>query len=279
MGADSERERLLAAVGHIRADPAYRALQRTQVSVSADSETGESGSARTVFVSWAHSNMDWSSAEAKEWQAQLADLAATLVELGIDADIDLFHLDEAIDWTRFGPSGIQNSDMTVIVLSEAWAERWSGTNAPTVGAGAAAEADTLRGLFVRNQAEWQRRVVIVMLPGVADSLVPPDLERVSRLYVDLSDPDSIEAVVRLITGQPRFPKPKLGRVPVLAPDDDYRGKGGAASELRLRLMETRRRMRTLKAQKTDAATVELRELTLRESALQGFIDAILKNED
>ncbi|PZQ87832.1 MAG: hypothetical protein DI534_13735 [Leifsonia xyli] len=223
--------------------------------------------------------MDWSSAEAKEWQAQLADLAATLVELGIDADIDLFHLDEAIDWTRFGPSGIQNSDMTVIVLSEAWAERWSGTNAPTVGAGAAAEADTLRGLFVRNQAEWQRRVVIVMLPGVADSLVPPDLERVSRLYVDLSDPDSIEAVVRLITGQPRFPKPKLGRVPVLAPDDDYRGKGGAASELRLRLMETRRRMRTLKAQKTDAATVELRELTLRESALQGFIDAILKNED
>jgi hypothetical protein len=232
-----------------------------------------------VFVSWAHSNEEWSSDDAKEWQVQLADLAATLVELGIDADIDLFHLDEAVDWTRFGPSSIQRSDMTVVVMSEAWAQRWSGTNAPSVGAGAAAEADTLRGLFARDQAEWQRRVVIVMLPGVLDRVVPPDLERVTRLYVDLSDPDSIEAVVRLITGQPRFPKPKLGRVPVLEPDANYLGKGTTLRDLRRRLIETRRQMRVLKTPRTDATRDELRELTLRESALQGFIDAVLKEDD
>lgn len=278
MDAKPSHEHLVAAAISIGSSPAYRSLQRT-THVGVESPAEHSIAVRTVFISWAHSNTAWSSAEAKEWQAQVADLAATLVELGIDADIDLFHLDETIDWTRFGPSGIQKADVTAVVMSEAWAERWSGTNAPTVGAGAAAEADTLRGLFARNQAEWQRRVVIVMLPGVSDTAVPPDLERVSRLYVDLSDPDSIEAVVRLVTGQPRFPKPKLGRVPVLEPDSDYRGSGGAVSDLRLRLLETRRRLRTLKSRHTDAARDEMRELTLRESALQGFIDAVLKSED
>jgi hypothetical protein len=278
MDAESTRKHVIAAANGIRSAPAYRSLQRT-AHIGVESSAADAIAARTVFISWAHSNTEWSSDEAKEWQAQVADLAATLVELGIDADIDLFHFDEATDWTRFGPTGIQSADVTAVVMSAAWAERWSGTNAPSVGAGAAAEADTLRGLFARNQAEWQRRVVVIMLPGVPGTVVPPDLERVSRLYVDLSDPDSIEAVVRLITGQPRFPKPKLGRVPVLEPDADYRGSGGAVSELRLRLDETRRRLRALKSRHTDAAREETRELTMRESTLKGFIDAVLKSED
>jgi hypothetical protein len=278
MDAESTRKQVIAAVDGIRSAPAYRSLQRT-THVGVESSPKDGIAVRTVFISWAHSNTEWSGNEAKEWQAQVADVAATLVELGIDADIDLFHFDEATDWTRFGPAGIQKADMTAVIMSEAWAERWNGTNAPSVGAGAAAEADTLRGLFTRNQAEWQRRVVIIMLPGVLGAVVPPDLERVTRLYVDLSDPDSIEAVVRLMTGQPRFPKPNLGRVPVLEPDDDYRGSGGAVGELRLRLEETRRRLRSLKSRHTDWARQEARELSMRESALQGFIDAVLKSED
>jgi hypothetical protein len=262
----------------IAKEPAYQALQAPTVIPTVSASDG-GPRARTVFITWAHSDEAWSSSRAKAWQTQIADFAATLVELGIDTDIDLFHLDEPVDWTRFGPRGVQAAELTLVVMSQAWAERWSGTNTATVGAGAAAEADTLRGLFTKNQQEWQRRVVVVMFPDVSDIVVPPDLERITRLYVDLEDPDSVEAVIRLVTGQPRFPKPKLGKVPALGPDDTFRGHGGAARDLRLRLMETRRRMRQLKSTHSEAATNELRELAMRESALQGFIDAILKEED
>lgn len=276
MAAD-DRAFVVSAAHSIVDDPAYKALQRAP-SVPTLATVDGSPRARSVFITWAHSNVHWSTDQAKAWQTQTADFAATLIELGIDAEIDLFHLDEPVDWTRFGPKGVQDAELTVIIMSEAWAERWSGTNSPTVGAGAAAEADTLRGLFTKNQQEWQRRVVIVMFPEVADTVVPPDLERISRLYVNLEDPDTIEAVVRLITGQPRFPKPKLGKVPALEPDASFVGSGGQVRQLRLRLMETRREI-SKKNSKHSGNAIELRVLELRESALQGFIDALLKEED
>ena len=60
--------------------------------------------------------------------------------------------------------------VVIVVLSEAWKQRWQGTNAPTVGAGAVAEADTLQGIFGKNQAEFQRKTLLVLLPGVQGML-------------------------------------------------------------------------------------------------------------
>jgi len=278
MDADRERDFALGFVEKLRRTDAFSRLQR-RVDPQRAPEAKARGSAPTVFVSWAHSNDAWSSAEAKAWQAEVADFSATLVQLGVDADVDLFHLDEPMDWTRFGPRRIQESDMTVVVISEAWSQRWSGDNDPRVGAGAAAEADTLKGLFARNQAEWQRRLAIVLFPGTADAVVPPDLDRVARLYVDLSEPDSVEAVVRLITGQPRYPKPSLGSLPTFGPDERFAGQGAQIREMRVRLLETRRKMRELKSSRSETARNQLRELSMRESALEGFIDALLKEDD
>lgn len=229
----------------------------------------------TAFVSWAHSHSAWTAQKSKDWQSEVATFAATIrQQFGIDADVDLFHADEPTDWTRFGPQGILANDKTIIVMSEAWAERWSGTNSPTEGAGAAAEADTLRGLFQTDQAVWQRRIVIVTFPEVGPETVPPDLVRIARVAVDPADIDSYEGLVRLLTEQPAFPKPPLGSVPFLPP---FGGDTGLAIHaLRERLKETTDRLTEIHGDTSAAARLERRSLTSREATLRGVIDAALR---
>src|SRR5690606_22948188 len=90
-----------------------------------------------------------------------------------------------------------------------------GTNDPRAGAGAAAEADMLKGMFQRDQAEFQRRTQVVVLPGRTNSEIPPDLSRLVRHEVDPSDVDTVLPLIRSLTGQPRYPVPPLGTVPAL----------------------------------------------------------------
>ncbi len=175
----------------------------------------------TTFVSWAHSHPSWTSQQTSDWESQVAAFAFRLRRLGIPADLDLFHLDEPKDWTRYGPQQIQSAKFTLVVLSLAWAERWGGTNHPRQGAGAAAEADTLKGLFANDQELWQCKIILVMFPDVSPEIVPPDLQRVARVPVDPNDPSSFEPLIRMLTEQPRYPLPPVGEVPIFATAAGY----------------------------------------------------------
>jgi SEFIR domain len=232
----------------------------------------------TAFISWAHARSTWSKAETRNWESQVAAFAARLRHLGIRADVDLFHLDEPQDWTRYGPQQVQDAKFTLVVMSEPWAERWSGTNSPREGAGAAAEADTLKGLFARDQDAWQRRVVVVMFPEVSSEVVPPDLQRVARVPVDPSDPDSFDGVIRMLTGQPRYPKPPVGEIPVLGAAADY-DHPFALTSLRDRLDSIEKRRKQLQNRTSPKAETERAALELSESATRGFIDAELTIDD
>jgi hypothetical protein len=235
--------------------------------------------APTAFVSWAHSHPTWTPEQTSDWESQVAAFAAMLRRrFGIRADVDLFHLDETVDWTRYGPQQIQEAKFTLVVMSKAWAERWAGTNSPCVGAGAAAEADTLRGLFSQHQENWQRRVVVVMFPDVDTSVVPADLQRATRVSVDPVDADSFEGLIRLLTDQPRYPKPPVGEIPVFEAANDY-GQSLALMTLRERLAEIEKRKGQIKNHKSASAETERQQLTLSESATRGFIDAELTIED
>ncbi|MGH3752679.1 MAG: hypothetical protein ACRDRP_08285 [Pseudonocardiaceae bacterium] len=89
---------------------------------------------RSAFVSWAHSAHDWSEARSQSWEKTVLEFTNSLRWHGIEADVDLFHVDDAdIDWTRFGPRRIADSDVTIIAVSSAWRERWQGRNAANVG--------------------------------------------------------------------------------------------------------------------------------------------------
>lgn len=165
---------------------------------------------RTALVSWAHRNPGWSDAEAERWIASTVRFAALLHKSGIDAELDLYHEgDTSIDWTRWGQQQVRERDLVVIVISGAWKERWEGTNSPRQGAGAVAEADALKGRFNTNQAEFQRRTILVLLPGVSDDNIPFDLHRLHRVRVTSLDNEGIAGVVRLFSGKSRYVKPEV----------------------------------------------------------------------
>jgi len=139
--------------------------------------------------------------------------------LGIDVDADFFHRHEpGIDWHRFGPTRIADSEFTIISVSVPWKERWEGRNDPHVGAGAVAEADQLRGIFSRDQLEFRKKVVIVELPSViGKGAVPDDLGGVPRFKVREFSLQGLEDLIRLLTNRPGDPLPPLGEIPVLPP--------------------------------------------------------------
>ncbi|MDR6613088.1 hypothetical protein J2Y42_002524 [Leifsonia sp. 1010] len=171
-----------------------------------------------VLVSWAHRGEGWTDREASDWAREVVEFTGALRANGINADLDLFHSHETeTDWTRFGPAQVKDSDFVVIAISEAWAQRWEGTNSLTVGAGAVAEADALKGLFQRDQGAWQRKVIVAILPSQSEDAIPEDLMRATRFWVAPDNPDSLETLVRTLTSQPLYAKPELGEIPVLPP--------------------------------------------------------------
>jgi len=233
----------------------------------------------TSLVSWAHRGEDWGSAEGEEWQRQVTEFTAQLRQLGVEADLDLYHLhDDDIDWTRFGPQAIANVEYVIIAISVAWSERWSGSNNPREGAGAAAEADTLHGLFNKDQADWQRRTKIVLLPGIEADAVPPELERVTRFHVDPESPDSFEDLIRTLTGQPLHAKPAVGAVPTLPPkalshrEQSKLSKARDSGQVREQLVaEVNRLSQMLERDSSPAVARRLRE---QRAMLQGTLEAM-----
>ena len=229
----------------------------------------------TVFVSWAHSQKGWTRQQIQFWQESIATLASTLRQrFGIDADVDLFHLDEMVDWTRFGQVSVEQADRVLVVLSQSWAERWSGKNAATEGAGAAREADTLHGLFSKDQSAWQSKIIVAVLPDVDESVLPLDMDRVPRVRVDPSQVDSYEDLVRLLTGQPRYRKPPLGSVPELPALNPQRN----LATLRSQLAEVREQERTSKADRTAEGIARRDRLRAQEATLLGIIEASEQSE-
>ncbi len=160
---------------------------------------GEQPPPPTALVSWAHANPGWDDEQKEAWKQQVKCFADLLRAHGIAADLDLFHLTEtSIDWTRWGPDKVRTSDFVIVAMSQAWAQRWLGTNAPTVGAGAVAEADMLKGIFGRNQSEFQRKTLIALLPGVGSDVMPEDLYRLNRFHIAELTREGIEDLLRAV---------------------------------------------------------------------------------
>lgn len=172
----------------------------------------------TALVSWAHRDPDWSDSQAEDWITKAVQLATLLMANGVKTSLDLWNeTDPQIDWTRWGQLQVQKCQLVIILASKAWRQRWEGTNSPHLGAGAVTEADTLKGLFNTDQAAFQRKTLLVLLPGMDHESIPPDLHRVQRFSVRSLDAAGIESLLRRIHGQPLHVKPPLSQAPALPP--------------------------------------------------------------
>ncbi|MCG5461888.1 hypothetical protein MED01_006759 [Micromonospora sp. MED01] len=158
-----------------------------------------------VFIVWAHRDPRWSAQEQARYQAAVLAFARTLdgVE-GIEVEIDLFHSeDRTVDFTRWGPDRVFWADTVLMISSAPLWDRWAGRNPANEGAGAVRECDALHGLFDTDQAAFQRKVLIVVLPGGMDAPVPADLSRIQRRTVN--DPQAT-LVLRWLLNKPRYPR-------------------------------------------------------------------------
>lgn len=165
-----------------------------------------------VFISWAHRGEDWGGERARLWEDHVACFAHLLAgSQTADVALDLWNAnDPEVNWNHWGPNQVDEADFVLIAMNAPWAQRWSGKNNPRFGAGATAEANALHGLFNENQAEFQRKVRLVLLPGWPHDHIPRDLSGVKILTVSSLSPGGIEEVVREIKNLPRHPRPGNG---------------------------------------------------------------------
>lgn len=142
---------------------------------------------------------------------------AVLLDKYVDVEADLFHFTEpGMDWTRFGVRAIRRADTVLIISSDAYWERWEGDNHPGVGAGSVREIDALHGLFDRDQQEFQRKAVIVLLPGQNDRSIPYELSRVQRYAIASISEAGIEPLLRRLFNVPEYRKSATKLIPRLA---------------------------------------------------------------
>lgn len=187
-----------------------------------------------AIISWSHADPGWTQEQAEERLETVRAFADTLREAGVDADVDIYHTNEANDWTRWGPTLVGDPDrLVLIIVSEGWRRAWDGSGDPTVGAGASAEADVLRSQFRRNRDSFKKRIRLVCLPGDSDDEVPDGLDIVTRYHLPSIDRDGLEELLRDVLGGPRYVPAPLG--PVASFDPAPRGiqaapaVGGAAT--------------------------------------------------
>jgi hypothetical protein len=184
----------------------------------APAESPDGPNRPTAAVLWAHSDPDWQAEQRERWKESVLRLTRLLLDNGIDADVDLFHGHEPTDWARFGPRAIEASDWVLVAISPEWRRAFQGLNKPTESAGTVGEANTLLGMFVNDQAEFQQRVVLVLLPGRETSDVPPALVATTTyVRVPSLTSEGLEDLLRILHGRPAYPKTVPGPAPELAP--------------------------------------------------------------
>lgn len=231
----------------------------------------------SAFVSWAH--------DVAAWEQTIAAFTLTLRDLGIDADVDLFHLDDAdVNWSTYGPRSIVDSNFVLIAASPAYRERWEGRNDPRIGAGAAREANTLKSLFDDDQKAFREKVKVVVLPGSSTADIPTELRAaVQHFRITTIDIVGLEDLLRNLTGQPRLPLPPIGDVPLLPPIllrglMDAGGDAGAAGPSDLQSLRG-----TIESLDGDLASCSLQagareQITSKRATMKAALSAMVASE-
>lgn len=168
----------------------------------------------SVLISWSHQDPGFTPRQANKRADKVVGLANALRGFAIDADVDLFHQHEGVDWTRWGPGRMREVDFVLVACSEGWRLAWDGR--ASAGAGATAEADVLKSWFVEDRERFNRRVRLVVLPG-AEPVIPDGLDRLVRHHVTSFAVDGMDSLLRGLTGRPEFVPAPLGTAPELPP--------------------------------------------------------------
>lgn len=157
-----------------------------------------------LFVSYC-----WTSPEHEEWVLRLA---TELVESGVDAILDKWHLREGHDANAFMEKMVTDPEIkkVIMVCDKAYAEK---ANRRSGGVGT--EAQIISGEIYQSQDQEKFVAVVKEYDPAGKAYVPAYYH--SRIYIDLGDPtryaENFEQLLRWIYGRPVNVRPPIGSPP------------------------------------------------------------------
>jgi len=162
-----------------------------------------------VFVSYS-----WTTPDHEQW---VLDLATQLVENGVDAILDKWHLKEGHDAVAFMEKMVTDTAIgkVLMVSDSAYASK---ADARRGGVGTESQ------IISREVYEKLDQEKFVAIVAERDSEGKPCLPTYakSRMYIDLSDPrnytEAFEKLLRWIYNKPLYVRPELGKAPAFAMD-------------------------------------------------------------
>lgn len=138
---------------------------------------------------------------------------------GIDARLDLSAAEQRQDWAQWTARQVRDADRILVVASPEYRCRDEGNAEPDQGRGVQWEARMIRDRVFANQVAGLQLVLPVVLPGCSAADLPLWLAPDAATHYAVTEYTvaGAEALLRVLTGQPREVEPDLGTVPDLPP--------------------------------------------------------------
>lgn len=163
-------------------------------------------SVKKVFVSYS-----WDSEAHQQRVKQLVD---DLRNDGFEATMDLYALNPPEGLPAWMLNSIRKADYVLMVITETYRKRCEGDEDPGKGKGVKWET----GIITRRifQDEFRNGKFLPVVLNQSDVAAIPSV-LLGNVYFDVSDPNGLERLVRLMSDQPEYVPPPIGRTPVLPP--------------------------------------------------------------
>ena len=146
------------------------------------------------------------------YDAQVADLAARLIRDGVPCDLDLFETRPRGGWSRWMTEKMTGTDVVLVVCSEPYYKRYHLEEQPGVGKGATFEGGMLSRRVL--DAQGSEHGVIPIVFERDDLRFIPEFLRDETYFVL---PEQFDDLYRVLTRQPAFVKPPLGKIRTMPP--------------------------------------------------------------
>ena len=164
-----------------------------------------------VFISYSHNS--------PEHSARVLELANTLRAMGVDTELDCYHVRPPHGWPQWCEEQLEpeNSRFVPIICTQTYLARVKGKVSADEGRGVYWEGAIIYNYLYNSKGN--ERFIPVLLGEEPESSLPTPLAGHPRYRVrafDLSDP-GFEALYRELTQQPAVTKPPLGEVVTLGP--------------------------------------------------------------
>lgn len=161
---------------------------------------------KKVFVSYAQ--------ESPEHQERVKQFTNQLRHDGLDATMDLFDPNPPEGLPQWMVNQIRRAAFVLMVITETYRKRFEGDEELGKGKGVKWEG----GIVTRSlyDSEFRTGKFLPVVFGSEHATSMPTIF-VGNVYYDVSKPDRLEALVRLMTDQPAHVPAPLGKVPHLPP--------------------------------------------------------------